>query len=110
MTYIEIIFILANLGIFAAYISIAFKRAIHIKAILAQTRWWGVTFFVTCGLTHLFMAAMTAFHWHLHDELPWWFFLNHIIQFFAAWFFLQTTGVEKDIVGHNDTEFLRNDK
>ena len=96
---IRYIFIFANLGIFLAYISIAFRRAIHIRSILAQTRWWGVVFFVTCGFTHLFMAGMTQFHVHWHDTLPWWFVLNHIVQFFAAWFFLQTTAAEKAFIG-----------
>lgn len=104
---IKTIFILVNLGIFLAYISIAFRRAVHIKAILTATRWWGVIFFVTCGLTHLFMAGMTYWSWHLHDELPFWFVANHVIQFFAAWFFLQNTKAEKDLTSVYDPDFIK---
>ena len=103
--YIRLIFITANLGIFLAYLSIAFRRAVHIKSIFIQTRLWGVTFFVTCGLTHLFMAGMTAFHWHLHDTLPFWFVLNHIVQLIAAWYFFQTTGAEEHLTGDKKLDF-----
>ena len=81
-------FIVANLGITIGYLFLAVRILPAMNPTTWQRKVGGFLFFFTCGLTHAFMALMALYHIHWHDTLPWWFWLNHIVQFVAVWVFI----------------------
>jgi O-antigen/teichoic acid export membrane protein len=57
---------------------------------LRRTRYGGAVFFLTCGLTHLHMAAHTfgGGGFSRDDLLSWHMLVVHIVQAFSVWFFV----------------------
>lgn len=96
LTPAEWLFAFANLGIASGYLFITLAVAPHFTVRLARTRYGGMLFFLTCGLTHL------EFAWHTFDgagipfaELTsWHMMVIHVVQVVAVWLFVTGLYIE----------------
>lgn len=91
------LFVLANLGIFMGYVFAATAVAPRLRVRLKRTRWGGVVFFATCGLTHLELALHAAGQLGItaSEMTSWHMVLIHGIQVVAVWAFL--TGMYREL-------------
>lgn len=77
--------ILANLGIVAGYLIVP-ATALRLVPMRVRTRIAGCVFFVTCAITHAFMAFAND---HGVQNAVFWFMLaNHVVQAVAVWAFV----------------------
>lgn len=85
-----LVFVLVNLGIVAGYMFLAGVVVPRTNAQLRSTRWGGVVFFLTCGLTHLELAVHAAADQPitLADFESWHMLAVHVVQVIAVWFFV----------------------
>lgn len=99
MSVFDILFVAANLIIFLGYVFVAAVVVPRVTMRLKRTRWGGVVFFLTCGLTHLDMVYHYVFaeserigdvysEWHM--------LLIHVPQAIAVWAFV--TGLYLELV------------
>ena len=86
----EIVFAVANLGIFFGYCFTALVVVPAMQLRYLQTQVGGVLFFITCGLTHLELAAHSYTKRGLDAaELFSWHMLTiHVVQVVAVWLFI----------------------
>lgn len=86
----EALFALSNVAIFLGYAFVAVFVMPHFPVKLGKTRWGGVVFFLTCGLTHMEHTAH-AFgggSYGRGDLLAWHMIVIHVVQAISVWFFV----------------------
>ncbi len=78
--------LLANLGIVAGYLVVP-MTALRLVPMRFRTRIAGVVFFVTCAVTHAFMAFAGENHGG-RGPVFWLMLVNHLVQAGAVWLFV----------------------
>lgn len=97
--------VLANLTIVAGYLAVPLT-ALRLIPMSWRNRIAGVTFFVTCATTHVYMALAPAdLHGGPKSGALFWFMLaNHFVQAVAVWtFVLGLAGAVRDALAVNRT-------
>lgn len=84
----EAAMVVANFGIFLGYCFIAGVVVPAMPITLLATKVGGFFFFVTCGFTHLELAAHTLFTPGETDLTSWHMVVNHSVQVVAVWLFI----------------------
>lgn len=86
----ELAFGVSNFGIFLGYVFIALVIVPAFPVRMVQTKIGGGLFFLTCGLTHLELAAHSVIEGGLDygSMLSWHMLAIHAIQVFAVWLFV----------------------
>jgi hypothetical protein len=77
--------IIANLGIVTGYLIIP-VTALRLVPMRTSTRISGMAFFITCGITHAYMAFSGPHH--ARDWTFWLMIVNHVVQAFTVWAFV----------------------
>lgn len=78
--------IVANLAVVAGYLAVP-MTALRLVPMRTRTRVAGVVFFVTCAITHAFMAFAGADHGQ-RTPVFWLMLVNHLVQAAAVWMFV----------------------
>lgn len=88
--YQEAAFFISNIAIFLGYAFVAVFVMPHFPVKLKKTKFGGVVFFITCGLTHIEHALHTfdGGQYERGDLLSWHMIIIHVIQAISVWFFV----------------------
>lgn len=91
------LYVAANIGIFFGYVFLAFGVVPRVTVELHRTRYGGILFFLTCGLTHLDQAYHTYYNpteTYFHISTQPHMLAIHVVQFFAVWAFVTGLYIE----------------